>query len=329
MKNVTTWGILNLCNCYVSFAGGDDKIKKYFLNFFSSLSLNINKEIKSDIGVEFYLDKDLLLDSTEKYEISNKLIYYKENNKSIFGIKESWKIISFLNKIEVHFCSYNNFDVLNQVLRNIILYKIKSLNLISIHSSCVYIDNCSYVFLGYSGTGKSTFAIALGLKENAFLINDDRIIISPENRILSHFGAPVTFRIGTENLIPKLNEYAKQYKELLNEDKSTKYRTKIGIDYENFFGKKQKNNINTKIVFVFLKENNRNLISRLSYKYKIMILDELWQNQEIICNKENLYDLQENEFLLFEFKKADKEEFDNMINFFENYLKRRKNYGLH
>lgn len=62
---------------------------------------------------------------------------------------------------------------------------------IPIHSSCIVVDNKAYLFLGESGTGKSTHTrLYRQYIPNAKLLNDDSPIVANENGEIYIYGSP-------------------------------------------------------------------------------------------------------------------------------------------
>ncbi len=325
--NDKIWGILQFSNCKVVFVGGDCYVQKYFSNFFSSIISQENEMlIKNTIKVEFEkrsFDSENT-DNNERYKIFNNLFYCETKSKKQFEYINKWKIISYSNTIKIQYCSYESFDVLNQILRNIILEKLKNFNLISMHSSCLFCKDNIYVILGYSGTGKSTISIGMGLKDDVVLVNDDRIVLSIENNSVSHFGTPVTFRLGTEKILPKLGEYIVEYSNILEDEK---HKTKIGINFKGFFGKERINNINGNFIFLFLKQSQNVFFEKLNNKDKQNLLIEFWENQEIVCFKKNLSKLLNNDMYIFGFKKGGIEDFNTTLDSLQNIMEMIKSSG--
>lgn len=317
--NSKPWGILNLYNCKVVFRGGNESLRTYFLDFFSSiLSKNIFDKCENYIFVDFGDLGKLNLKNIKKYEISNGLFYYEgyNDNSKIFEFSKSWRIIVKQNHIYVAVNKLNkDIDVLNQVLRNVILETIQFYDLISLHSSCIYHNNHIYFFLGYSGTGKSTLAIGLGLNNNYHLINDDRVIVLPEKNLVTHIGTPITFRPSTECLVPKLRDYTIHLGEEYYNDKELKYKTKIGINYKKTYGKERLRIVNGKFIFIFLKEGCSNRLTELDKEKKEKIIHELYENKEITCRKEILNKICESKVYEFEIKKGNKDDFDEMLKY--------------
>lgn len=309
-------GILNFNGNIVEFIGDDEYIKNYFTSFYSSM-INGNIEVSGEsVKVHFINDYICNINNViNYYELGDRLIYYEEENIKCFEVINSWKI-SFYKDLYVHYNSnYENFDILNQVIRNILLEKLKQRGLVSFHSSCVYHNGYTYIFLGYSGTGKSTFSLALSLNDGFKLINDDRVIVSLNESCVSHFGAPTTFRLGTENLIEQLKNYANQDKINITDEKII-HKTKIGINYQSFFGYSQINNVHGQLIFVVLKVGENTQIYKLDSSVKKKIFYDFWKDKEIISQKYLIDKLIDYETYIFEFNKKGENEFKNTINYF-------------
>lgn len=81
--------------------------------------------------------------------------------------------------------------VLTSMLRILYAQAVIKCGGVSIHASCVSIDGCSFLFLGKSGTGKSTHA---GLWQEEFpgcrLLNDDNPVVMTEGGNVVAYGTP-------------------------------------------------------------------------------------------------------------------------------------------
>ncbi len=81
--------------------------------------------------------------------------------------------------------------VLNSMLRIIFAQSVLAHKAISLHASCVWKDNQAYLFMGKSGTGKSTHS-QLWIKhlENVELLNDDNPCVRLEDGEITVYGTP-------------------------------------------------------------------------------------------------------------------------------------------
>ena len=62
---------------------------------------------------------------------------------------------------------------------------------LSVHASCVVLNDCAYLFLGKSGTGKSTHArLWMQIFEGSSLLNDDNPVIRWQDGCAVVYGTP-------------------------------------------------------------------------------------------------------------------------------------------
>jgi len=145
------------------------------------------------------LDEDLDFNiENPVYEVSN------DGYDSFFGVRDGVFVFEVRNKEKknFHFCmeyhdneifasSANDEEALRFALWFAFNFFGSSFGAFGVHSSCIVYDNAAVLFLGESGTGKSTHTrLWYNNFDGAALLNDDSPIVSTENGIPVVFGSP-------------------------------------------------------------------------------------------------------------------------------------------
>lgn len=144
---------------------------------------------------------DCLLDDTPfnpylSFEVYNKRYCFGENDRKLIASID--ELTGNRNKFRIEQVSPNRFvateaadqDQLRAALWYSFFYFCAKRNLFSMHASCVVYKNEAVLFLGKSGTGKSTHTkLWCDNFKDAYLLNDDCPIVQVGGKIVVH-GSP-------------------------------------------------------------------------------------------------------------------------------------------